>query len=233
MSKHHEKLVDDFLAKVESEIEYKKKVNLSEIEQLETILDVVLNYLRYFADIEVKEPKVIGGKHPHLILDAPQTDVEDLIPIVEKLFMELGIRFKRHRFQGSLPLLSSKNNTVPGLVYGRGYFLVTPSTKFKRSGSTIRIECLRENQVVKILDGKLDNLTLVYWNGKGMSRMAFDPVCEDEKKKAIEYPDDQTGFVTLDLVARKKEKNLKAVGDFSLTLNDELILERITSLARG
>ncbi len=233
MSTHHGKLVDDFLAKVESEIEHKKKVNLSEIEQLETILDIVLNYLRYFAEIDVKEPKIIGGKHPHLILDIPKTDVDDLVPIVEKFLMELGIRFKRHRFQGSLPLLSAKNNTVPGLVYGRGYFLMTPSTKFKRKGSTLRIECLRENQVVKVLDGKLDNLTLVYWNGKGMSRMAFDPVCEDEKKRAIEYPDDQTGLVTLDLVARKREKNLKAVGNFTLTLNDELILERITSLARG
>ncbi len=232
MSTHHGKLVDDFLAKVESEIEHKKKVNFSEIEQLETILDVI-NYLRYFAEIDVKEPKIIGGKHPHLILDIPKTDVDDLVHLVEKFLMELGIRFKRHRFQGSLPLLSAKNNTVPGLVYGRGYFLMTPSTKFKRKGSTLRIECLRENQVVKVLDGKLDNLTLVYWNGKGMSRMSFDPACEDEKKKAIEYPDDQTGFVTLDLVARKREKNLKAVGNFTLTLNDGLILERITSLARG
>jgi hypothetical protein len=233
MSIHQDKLVDDFLAKIESELEHKKKLNLSEKEQLETIIEVITNYLRYFAEVDVKEPKLIRGKHPHVIIDAPKTDVEDLISAVEKLFMELGIRFKRHRFQGSLSLLSAKNNTVPGLVYGRGYFLVTPSTKFKTTGSTLRIECLRENQVVKVLDGKLDNLTLVYWNGRGMSRMAFDPVCEDEKKKAIEYPDDQTGFVTLDLVARKKEKNIKAVGDFTLTLNDELILERITSLARG
>jgi hypothetical protein len=66
-----------------------------------------------------------------------------------------------------------------------------------------------------------------------MSRMAFDPACEEEKKKAIEYIGDQTGFVTLDLVSRKGNKNLKAVGDFTLTLNDELILERITSLDRG
>ncbi len=233
MNKHHEKLVEDFLAKIETDLEYMKKVNFSETEQLETILDVIINYLRYFADIQVKEPKLIKGKHPHLILDLPQTDADDIVRMVEKIFMEFGIRFKRHRFQGSLPLLSAKNSTVPGLVYGRGYFLVSPSTKFKKSGCTLRIECLRENQVVRILDGKLDNLTLVYWNGRGMSRMAFDPVCEEEKKKAIEYIGDQTGFVTLDLVSRKGNKNLKAVGDFTLTLNDELILERITSLDRG
>ena len=35
------------------------------------------------------------------------------------------------------------------------------------------------------------------------------------------------------LYFKSKDKNLKAVGDFTLTLNDELILERITSLARG
>lgn len=233
MGTQNEKVVDDFLSKIQSELEHKKKVDLSEREQLDAILDVVFNYLKYFSDLHIKSPKAINGKHPHVIFDLPDTDVEELIVVMEKSLMELGIRFKRHRFQGSLPLFSAKNNTVPGLLHGRGYFLITFSTRFKKKGSNLKIECLRENQVVKVLDGKIDNLTLVYWNGSGMSRTAFDPICKEETKKAMELPDDETGYVTIDLVARKKNKNLKAVGDFTLTLNDELILERITSLARG
>jgi len=234
MSTHHnEKVVEDFLSKLQSELDHRKKVDLSEREQLDTIWEVLLNYLKYFSDINIKSPKIIGGKQPHIVFDLPNTDVDKLISVMEKSLMELGVRFKRHRFQGSLPLFSAKNNTIPGLLHGRGYFLITFSTRFKKRGSTLKIECLRENQVVKVLDGKLDNLTLVYWNGSGMSRNSFDPICDKETKKAMEFPDDETGYVTIDLVARKSGKNIKAVGDFSLTLNDELILERITSLARG
>lgn len=235
MSVHKEKVIDDFLSQIKSEIDHNKKVSLSEKEQLDSILEVILNYLKYFSEVNIKVPKVIGGKHPHVIFDLPDTDVDNLMSIVEKSFMELGIRFKRHRFHGSLPLFSAKNNTVPGLLYGRGYFLLKFSTRFKNTGSSLKIECLRENQVVKVLDGKIDNLTLVYWNGTGMSRTFLDPICEDKKRKAIELPDDETGYVTIDLVSKKsgKNKNIKAVGDFTLTLNDELILERITSLDRG
>ena len=233
MNSRNEKVADDFLSKLQSELEHRKKVDLSEKEQLDAIMEVILNYLKYFSDLHIKSPKTINGKHPHVIFDLPDTEVDDLIEVMEKSLMELGIRFKRHRFQGSLPLFSAKNNTVPNLLHGRGYFLITFSTRFKKGGSSLRIECLRENQVVKVLDGKLDNLTLVYWNGSGMSRTSFDPICEEETKKAIDLPDDETGYVTIDLVARKGNKNLKAVGDFTLTLNDELILERITSLARG
>jgi len=233
MSVHKEKVIEDFLSQIQSEIDHNKKVSLSEKDQLDTILEVILNYLKYFSDVHIKIPKVIGGKHPHVIFDLPDTDVDDLMSIIEKSFMELGVRFKRHRFQGSLPLFSAKNSTIPGLLYGRGYFLLTFSTRFRKSGSSLKIECLRENQVVKVLDGKIDNLTLVYWNGTGMSRTSLDPICEKEKERAIKLSDDETGYVTIDLVSKKKGKNIKAVGDFTLTLNDELILERITSLDRG
>ena len=46
MSVHKEKVIEDFLSQIQSEIDHNKKVSLSEKEQLDTILEVILNYLR-------------------------------------------------------------------------------------------------------------------------------------------------------------------------------------------
>lgn len=233
MENINDKIVSDFISKFEKDIELKKKINFSEEEQLSVILDVYSNYLKYFSDINIKASTLLKGKHPHILLDLPETTVDDLINITEKAFMELGIRFKRHRFQGSLPLFSGKNGSVPGLLHGRGYFMFTFSEKFNSKGSSLKIECLRENQVVKVIDGKIDNLSIVFWNGKGMSRNCFDPLDEDQVKQALELSDEETGIVSIELISSRGGKNLKVKGDFSVTLNDQLILKRITSIDRG
>jgi hypothetical protein len=233
MENINDRVVSDFISKFEKNIELQKKINLSEEDQLNVILDVYSNYLKYFSDLKIKSQSLIKGKHPHVIIDFPNIDVEDLISRSEKAFMELGVRFKRHRFQGSLPILSAKNSTVPGLLHGRGYFMFTFSEKFRSSGSSLKIECLRENQVVKVLDGKIDNLSLVFWNGRGMSRTQFNPLDEDQTKQAMDLSDEENGIVSIELISNRGGKNLKVKGDFSVTLNDQLVLKRITSIDRG
>jgi|694.fasta_scaffold117739_3 hypothetical protein len=233
MENVNDKLISDFILKFEKDIEYKKKVNLSEEEQLDVILEVYSNYIKYFTDLSISSSTLIKGKHPHVVLDFNNINVDELVSLTEKTFMELGIRFKRHRFSGSLPLISGKNASVPGLLHGRGYFMFTFSEKFRSLGSSIKIECLRENQVVKVLDGKIDNLSLVFWNGRGMSRTYFDPLDEEQTKQALDLSDEENGIVSIEMISNRGAKNLKVKGDFSVTLNDQLILKRITSVDRG
>ena len=232
MNSSNDKVISDFVSKFEMNLEHKRKVNFSEEEQIDAILEVYTNYIKYFSEVHIKHPTVIKGKHPYVILDFPEADVDKVMSLTEKSFMELGIRFKRHRFSGSLPIFSAKNNSVPGLLYGRGYFMLTFSRNFKRNGAHLKIECLRENQMVKVLDSKLNNLTLVYWNGTGMSRTTFNPGDDKNSKNQVSYPDDD-GLVSIELISNRKGKNVKVRGDFSVTLNDEFILERITSIDRG
>ena len=233
MENLNNKVISDFLKKFENDIELKKKIIFSEQEQLEVIAEVYVNYVKYFTDENPKPITAIKGKHPHYILDFPNTKIEDLILITEKSFMELGIRFKRHRFSGSLPLFSGKNSSIPGLLHGRGYFMFTFSEKFKSKGSCIKMECLRENQVVKVIDGKIDNLSLVFWNGRSMSRTCFDLIDDEQTKQALNLSDEENGIVSIELISNRGGKNLKVKGDFSVTLNDQLILKRITSIDRG
>ena len=233
MENINEKIFSDFILNFEKNIEHKKKINFSEEDQLSLIEEVYSNYLKYFTSVNIKSSTLIKGKHPHIVIDFCESQVDEIITFTEKSLMELGVRFKRHRFHGSLPLFSAKNNTVPGLLHGRGYFMFTFSEKFRSKGSSIKIQCLRETQVVKIIDGKIDNLSLVFWNGRGMSRTCFDPLDDDQVRQALKLSDEETGIVSIELISRRGGKNLKVKGDFSVSLNDQLILKRITSIDRG
>lgn len=230
MKSYSADILSDFIGKLEEELNIKNKIHKSEESQLQTIVSVFDNYLKYYCDLNPKGVRTIRGPHPSCIIEFyKNVDVEDVSACLRKSFMELGIRFKQHKFSGSLSMFSCKNNTVPGLLDGRGYFLVSFSDGFKGRGCSVKIECLRDNQVIKILDGKLENLTVVFWNGRGMSRSTFSaseidphiiPVCEE------------TGLLNLELVSTNR-KNIKAKAEFTKTLNDGIILERITSIDRG
>jgi hypothetical protein len=93
----------------------------------------------------------------------------------------------------------------------------------------IKLESLRENQVIRTLDAKLDNLTLVVWNGRSMSKSTF--VSADVNLEE-EMPTEE-GFFNIELVSDSSKSPLKIKGDFSLSLSEGLILERITEIARG
>ena len=93
----------------------------------------------------------------------------------------------------------------------------------------LKLESLRENQIIRTLDCKFENLTLVVWNGKSMTRSTFtsDPVNLEEKVPT------EDGYFNLELISDSIKSPLKIKGDFSLSINKVLILERITEIARG
>lgn len=231
MTSMNDEIFGKFVETLQTSIDLKKKINNSEENQLETLTGVIDNYLRYFLDLEVKETKRIRGAQPSSqVIFGSGTDEDELIKVLEKSLMELGIRFKRHKSSGSLDFFSIKNNTVPGLLQGRGHCLITIQSRFRDRGPVIKMECLRENQIVKVLDGKLETLTVVFWNGRSMSKSIFSPDSIDDLDK-IE-PDD-SGLFNFELTARSGQKNMRIKADFTVTLNSGFILERITSLDRG
>jgi hypothetical protein len=140
----------------------------------------------------------------------------------------LGISFKKHNFKGSLPLFSAKNNTVPGVIYGRGNFLVTLQTQSHKNSHLLKIECLTENQLIKVLDGNISNLTIVFWNGKGMSRSIF--ILPQEK---IEKSLDEENLFSLNLISAHPKNPYRITGQFYKSLNDSIVLDKITSIERS
>ena len=85
MENLNNKVISDFLKKFENDIELKKKIIFSEQEQLEVIADVYVNYVKYFTDENPKPITAIKGKHPHYILDFPNTKIEDSHPYYGKI----------------------------------------------------------------------------------------------------------------------------------------------------
>ena len=93
----------------------------------------------------------------------------------------------------------------------------------------IKLESLRENQIIRTLDVKFVNLTLVVWNGRSMTQSTFTPALINLEE---ELPTDE-GYFNLELISDNIKSPLRIKGDFSLSLSEGLILERITEIARG
>ena len=67
------------------------------------------------------------------------------------------------------------------------------------------------------LDGKIDNLSLVFWNGRGMSRTCFDPLDDDQVRQALKLSDEerialQLAVATVRLGAQHGEEALWKLG---------------------
>jgi hypothetical protein len=224
----NETILDQFIQGLERELDLRNKIHISEQSQLETIGSILESYLKYFEDLKIKNIKHIKGLHPSVLLEFyKSTQIEEIVESVRKSLMELGIRFKQHKFPGSVVMFSCKNSTVPGLLDGRGYFLISFLSSFKSKGCSIKIECLRENQVIKVLDGKLESLSVVFWTGKSMNRTLLSPADPIEG----EFIPDEDGILNVDLISSSGQ-NIKAKAEFSRSLNDGIILERITSVIR-
>lgn len=228
-----ENLNDGILAKfienLEQELDLRNKIHTSEQSQLETITSILENYLKYFTDLKIKNTKYIRGLHPSVILEFYKaTQLEEIIEASKKSLMELGIKFKQHKFPGSVVMISCKSSTVPDLLDGRGHFLISFQSPFKSKGCSIKIECLRENQVVKVLDGKLESLSLVFWTGNSMSNAFISPGETPDQR----FESEEDGILSLDLVS-SRGKVIKAKAQFSRSLNDGIILDKITSVVKG
>jgi hypothetical protein len=223
-------VLGDFLENFKDEIDFKIKTNNSNEEQLLEISSVLIEYLKYQDSFVLCDPKVVNstfGTAVYLEIKTP-VDSFQIIEGIEESLDGLGISFKRHNFKGSLPLFSAKNNTVPGVIYGRGNFLVTLQTQSHKNSHLLKIECLTENQLIKVLDGNISNLTIVFWNGKGMSRSIF--ILPQEK---IEKSLDEENLFSLNLISAHPKNPYRITGQFYKSLNDSIVLDKITSIERS
>lgn len=222
-------VLGDFLENFKDEIDFKIKTNNSNEEQLLEISSILIEYLKYQDSFVLCDPKVVNspsGPAVYLEIKKP-SDPLQIIEEIEETLNCLGISFKKHNFKGSFPVFSAKNNTVPGVVFGRGNFSLTLQTQSHKNSHIVKIECLTENQLIKVLDGNISNLTIVFWNGKGMSRSSFIlPL--DKIKETL----DEENLLSLNLVSAHPKNPYKITGQFYKSLNDSIILDKITSIER-
>jgi hypothetical protein len=230
MNSAADNLLSDFIENFEKEIKFKEKVNLSEESQLNKISEL---FESFFKDIklDISPIKKVSGVNPSIFIDFEEKlNDEKLISLVQSFFKKNSISFKKNKFLSCYPIFSAKNNTVPGLLDGRGFFMITLVSKNPQHKLGIKIECLRDNQVIRILDSKLENLTIVLWNGSSMSRSSF---CLPGEISLDEEFLTEDGLYDFELVSKNNKSKMKVRGNFYLSETQGLILEKITSVGRG
>ncbi len=229
MKSAKDSLLSTFIENFEKEIDLKGKIHVSEQNQLAKISESFQNYLLQIS-MDIKPTKVVGGNHPVVYFDFKKKVSDDaMIECVCDYFKSSSIAYRKHKFVGSYPIFSIKNNTVPGLVEGRGYSMISFVSRGSDLKIGVKLESLRENQIIRTLDGKFENLTLVVWNGRSMTKSTFTSAQINLEE---EVPTDE-GYFNLELISDSIKSPLRIKGDFSLSLNEGLILERITEIARG
>lgn len=221
-------VLEEFLENFKGEMDLKKKTIYSNEDQLVGISKVILEYLKYHDNFVLGEPKSINSANgPAVYIEIKNPiNLDQILEGLEDSMSGLGISYKKHNYKNSLPLFSAKNNTVPGVIYGRGSFLITLQTQSHKKSYLMKIECLVENQLIKVLDGDLKNLTIVFWNGRSMSKSIFVLPSEISDKDNEENP------FSLDLISNHPKNPYKISGQFYKSLNDSILLEKITSIER-
>jgi len=230
MKKSNDNLLSSFIENFEKEIDFKSKVHVSEHNQLAKIAEL-FEVFAHGISLEVKPIKVVGGNNPVAYFDFKTKLSEDqAIDHLFTFFKRLGIAAKKHKFEGSYPIFSIRNNTVPGLIEGTGYSMFSFVSRGADNKISIKLESLRENQIIRTLDSKFINLTLVVWNGRSMSKSTF---CIPDDINLEERVPTEDGFFNIQLISNSSKSVLKIKGDFSVSLSEGLILERITEIARA
>ena len=230
MSSSADNLISDFIENFEKEIKFKEKVNLSEESQLKKISEL-FEFFCNESNIEILPVKYVSGVNPAVFVDFVKKVEDDvLISFIQSFLKKYSVSFKKNKYLGCFPIYSAKNNTVPGLLDGRGFFMITVVSKNPQHKLGIKIECLRENQVIRILDSKLENLTLIVWNGRSMSRSSF---CLPGEVSLDEEFLTEDGLYGFELISRNSKSKMKVRGNFYLSETQGLILEKITSIGRG
>jgi hypothetical protein len=230
MVKEKYSLLVDFIEDFEKEIEMKSKIISSEKNQLIKIAREFEHFLNEIP-IDIKPTKVTEGDHPVAYIKfRKKLSDQIIVEYIEKFFQKFGATSKKHKFKDCFPFFSLKNNSVPGLLEGRGYSLFSIVSQGTADSLAVKIEFLKENQIIRILDAKIDNLTLVLWNGRSMSRSLF---VGENLEIDEDFVSQYDGIVNLELVSNAKTNPFKIKADFYLSTTEGLILEKITEIARG
>jgi|LakMenE01Jun11ns_1017448.scaffolds.fasta_scaffold9829490_2 hypothetical protein len=208
MSKYTVDLLTGFVENFEKEIHFKNKVEMSHHSQIGKIGIQLENYFCQ-TGVELKPSKLAAGPNPtlHVKFRRKFSDSSLAKNLIE-FFVENGIKFKQHVHSGSFPLFTIKNDTIPGLLEGVGYSLFSIYAPSPTGYLGIKLEILTPNQIVKILDSKLENLSLLIWNGRTLKKSTFEftPDIETEFSSAV---------LDLELISASKSNPIRIRANFT------------------
>lgn len=225
MSKYKVDLLTGFVENFEKEIHLKDKIEMSHFSQVGKIGIQLENYL-FKIGMDLKPTKLAAGPNPTLHVKFRRKLSDSfLAETLIGFFVESGIKFKQHLHSGSFPLFTVKNDTVPELLEGVGYSLFSIYSPSSTGFLGIKLEILTTNQIVKILDSKLANLTLLIWTGRTLKKSSF----------AITHnipEENSSDFLDLELVSESKSNPIRIKANFTKSSLLGYTLEKISEIQK-
>jgi hypothetical protein len=225
MSKYKVDLLTGFVENFEQEIHLKNKIEMSHFSQVGKIGIQLENYL-FKIGMDLKPTKLAAGPNPTLHVKFRRKLSDSfLAETLIGFFVENGIKFKQHLHSGSFPLFTVKNDTVPELLEGVGYSLFSIYSPSSTGFLGIKLEILTTNQIVKILDSKLANLTLLIWTGRTLKKSSF----------AITHnipEENSSDFLDLELVSESKSNPIRIKANFTKSSLLGYTLEKISEIQK-
>jgi hypothetical protein len=225
MSKYKVDLLTGFVENFEQEIHLKNKIEMSHFSQVGKIGIQLENYL-FKIGMDLKPTKLAAGPNPTLHVKFRRKLSDSfLAETLIGFFVESGIKFKQHLHSGSFPLFTVKNDTVPELLEGVGYSLFSIYSPSSTGFLGIKLEILTTNQIVKILDSKLANLTLLIWTGRTLKKSSF----------AITHnipEENSSDFLDLELVSESKSNPIRIKANFTKSSLLGYTLEKISEIQK-
>jgi len=225
MSKYKVDLLTGFVENFEEEIHLKNKIEMSHFSQVGKIGIQLENYL-FKIGMDLKPTKLAAGPNPTLHVKFRRKLSDSfLAETLIGFFVESGIKFKQHLHSGSFHLFTVKNDTVPELLEGVGYSLFSIYSPSSTGFLGIKLEILTTNQIVKILDSKLANLTLLIWTGRTLKKSSF----------AITHnipEENSSDFLDLELVSESKSNPIRIKANFTKSSLLGYTLEKISEIQK-
>jgi len=225
MSKYKVDLLTGFVENFEEEIHLKNKIEMSHFSQVGKIGIQLENYL-FKIGMDLKPTKLAAGPNPTLHVKFRRKLSDSfLAETLIRFFVERGIKFKQHLHSGSFPLFTVKNDTVPGLLEGVGYSLFSIYSPSSSGFLGIKLEILTTNQIVKILDSKLANLTLLIWTGRTLKKSSFANTHNITEEN-------NSDFLDLELVSESKSNPIRIKANFTKSSLLGYTLEKILEIQK-
>ena len=225
MSKYKVDLLTGFVENFQQEIHLKNKIEMSHFSQVGKIGIQLENYL-FKIGMDLKPTKLAAGPNPTLHVKFRRKLSDSfLAETLIGFFVESGIKFKQHLHSGSFPLFTVKNDTVPELLEGVGYSLFSIYSPSSTGFLGIKLEILTTNQIVKILDSELANLTLLIWTGRTLKKSSF----------AITHnipEENSSDFLDLELVSESKSNPIRIKANFTKSSLLGYMLEKILEIQK-
>jgi hypothetical protein len=228
MKKYTVDLLTQFVENFEEEIHLKNKIESSHANQLAKMGILLENFL-YQSGLEIKPSKLASGPNPtlHVKFRRKLTEIK-LLEVLKQFFIVNNINFKSHSSEGSLSMFSVKNDSVPGLLEGVGFSLFSIYSPSTTGFLGIKLEILVTNQIVKILDAGLENLSLLIWTGRTLKKSTFKSPFVNVDFSAEMRPD----VLDLEMISESKSNPIKIRANFTKSNLLGYTLEKILEIQK-